>query len=222
MVSHNRQRPGPCLSQDSRSTVRDFLQQQQVLVFAAVAVFAVLSILKVSTHLWANVVFALCIGNLMFPIMKRLGRYYSQLAFPLNWVVGLLVLAFVSLGTVIVATGIIYTSFMRHAMRTASNVTADIRLGTLVTFIVGVVYQVYASMKSKLESQNVVLQAAVQTGISPLNSRRRNSKPQERFKPDSFQRRFLSYQISKSLEATNPPGSWEVTILTSSNSLRLA
>jgi phosphoserine phosphatase RsbU/P len=152
----------------TRSTVRDFLQQQQVLVFAAVAVFAVLSILKVSTHLWANVVFALCIGNLMFPIMKRLGRYYSRLAFPLNWVVGLLVLAFVSLGTVIVATGIIYTSFMRHAMRTASNVTADIRLGTLVTFIVGVIYQVYASMKSRLESQNVVLQAAVRTGISQL------------------------------------------------------
>ena len=152
----------------SRSTVRNFLQQQQVLVFAAVAVFAVLSILKVSTHLWANVVFALCIGNLMFPIMKRLGRYYSRLAFPLNWVVGLLVLAFVSLGTVIAATGIIYTSFMQHAMRTSSNVKADIRLGTLVTFIVGVVYQVYSSMKSKLESQNVVLREAVQTGTSQL------------------------------------------------------
>jgi hypothetical protein len=152
----------------TRSTVQEFFQQQQVLVFAAVAVFAVLSVLKVSTHLWANVVFALCIGNLMFPIMKCLGRYYSRLAFPLNWVVGLLVLAVVSLGTVIVATGIIYTSFMQHAMRTPSNVTADIRLGTLVTFIVGVVYQVYSSMKSKLESQNVVLQAAVQTGISQL------------------------------------------------------
>lgn len=152
----------------TRSTVRDFFQQQQVLVFAAVAVFAVLSVLKISTHLWANVVFALCIGNLMFPIMKRLGRYYSRLAFPLNWVVGLLVLAVVSLGTVIVATGIIYTSFMQHAMRTPSNVTADVRLGTLVTFIVGVLYQVYASMKSKLESQNVVLQAAVQTGILQL------------------------------------------------------
>ena len=152
----------------TRSTVRDFFQQQQVLVFAAVAVFAVLSVLKVSTHLWANVVFALCIGNLMFPIMNRLGRYFSRLVFPLNWVVGLLVLAVASLGTVIVATGIIYTSFMQHAMRTPSNVTADIRLGTLVTFIVGVLYQVYSSMKSKLESQNVVLQAAVQTGVSQL------------------------------------------------------
>ena len=137
-------------------------------MFAAVAVFAVLSVLKVSTHLWANVVFALCIGNLMFPIMNRLGRYFSRLVFPLNWVVGLLILAVVSLGTVLVATGVIYVFLMQPAMRTPSNVIADVQLGTLVTFIVGIVYQVYSSMKTKLESQNVVLQAAVQTGASQL------------------------------------------------------
>ena len=179
----------------TRSTVRDFLQQQQVLVFAAVAVFAVLSVLKISTHLWANVVFALCIGNLMFPIMKRLARYYSRLAFPLNWVVGLLVLAVVSLGTVIVASGVIYTSFMQREMRTPSNVNADIRLGTLVTFIVGVVYQVYSSMKSKLESQNVVLQAAVQTGTSQLEQQEKELETAREIQADSFPRRFLSYQI---------------------------
>jgi len=156
------------LHKTTRSTVRDFFHQQQVLVFAAVAVFAVLSVLKVSTHLWANVVFALCIGNLMFPIMNRLGRYFSRLVFPLDWVVGLLTLAVVSLGTVIVATGVIYVFLMQPAMRTPSNVIADVQLGTLVTFIVGIVYQVYSSMKTKLESQNVVLQAAVQTGVSQL------------------------------------------------------
>ena len=156
------------LHKTTRSTVRDFFQQQQVLVFAAVAVFAVLSVLKVSTHLWANVVFALCIGNLMFPIMNRLGRYFSRLVFPLDWVVGLLTLAVVSLGTVLVATGVIYVFLMQPAMRTPSNVIADVQLGTLVTFIVGIVYQVYSSMKTKLESQNVVLQAAVQTGASQL------------------------------------------------------
>jgi phosphoserine phosphatase RsbU/P len=156
------------LHKATRSTVQRFFQQQQVLVFAAVAVFAVLSVLKVSTHLWANVVFALCIGNLMFPIMNRLGRYFSRLVFPLNWVVGVLILAVVSLATVIVATGVIYVFLMQPAMRTPSNVIADVQLGTLVTFIVGIVYQVYSSMKTKLESQNVVLQVAVQTGASQL------------------------------------------------------
>jgi phosphoserine phosphatase RsbU/P len=156
------------LANVTRSAVRRFFQQQQVLVFAAVAVFALLSVLKVPTHLWATLVFALCIGNLMFPVMNRLARYYSRLAFPLNWLLGLLVLGVVSLGTVIVATGVIYGLLMEPAMRTRANVTGDIRLGTVVTFIVGVVYQLYSSMKTRLESQNVLLQEAVQTGASQL------------------------------------------------------
>ena len=130
-----------------------FFQQQQVLVFATVAVFALLSVLKVPTRLWVILVFALCIGNLMFPIMGRLGRYYSRLAFPLNWLVGLLVLAVVSLGTVSVATGVIYALLMEPTMRTRANVTADIRLGIVVTFIIGIVYQLYSSTKTRLESQ---------------------------------------------------------------------
>jgi phosphoserine phosphatase RsbU/P len=152
----------------TRSGVRRFFHQQQVLVFAAVAVFALLSVLKVPTHLWVILVFALCIGNLTFPIMRSLGRYYSRLALPLNWIVGLLVLAVVSLGTVIVAAGVIYGLLMEPAMRTRANVIADIRLGTAVTFIVGIVYQLYSSMKTRLESQNVVLKQAVQSGASQL------------------------------------------------------
>jgi sigma-B regulation protein RsbU (phosphoserine phosphatase) len=152
----------------TRSGVRRFFQQQQVMVFAAVAVFALLSVLKVPTHLWACLVFALCIGNLMFPIMNRLARYYSRLAFPLNWLVGLLVLAVVSLGTVIVATGVIYWLLMGPVARTHTNATTDIRLGTMVTFLVGIVYQLYSSMKTRLESQNVLLQEAVQTGTLQL------------------------------------------------------
>jgi len=156
------------LDRMTRSGVRRFFQQQQVMVFAAVAVFALLSVLKVPTHLWACLVFALCIGNLMFPIMNRLSRYYSRLAFPFNWLLGLLVLAIVSIGTVIVATGVIYWLLMGPTTRTHANAAADIRLGTMVTFLVGIVYQLYSSMKTRLESQNVLLQEAVQTGTLQL------------------------------------------------------
>jgi len=152
----------------TRNDVREFFQQQQVLVFAAVAVFALISVLKIPTHFWTNLVFALCIGNLTFPIMNHMTRYYSRLAFPFNWIVGILTLAVVSLGTVIVAAGFIYRFLMEPASRTSANLVADIRVGTLVTFIVGIVYQLYASMKGRLESQNVVLQKAVQTGSSQI------------------------------------------------------
>jgi phosphoserine phosphatase RsbU/P len=98
----------------------------------------------------------------MFPIMIRLDRYYSRLAFPLNWLVSLLILAVVSFGTVIVAAGLVYWLLMEPAARTRANVP-DIRLGTVAAFIVGIVSQLYRGMKTRLESQNVALQEAVQT-----------------------------------------------------------
>lgn len=151
------------LDKVARGDIRRFFQQQQILVFAAVAVFALLSVLKIPSHLWTCLVFALCVGNLMFPIMIRLDRYYSRLTFPLNWLVGLLVLAVVSFGTVIVATGVIYALLMEPAARTRASVVADIQLGTVAAFIIGIVSRLYGGMKTRLESQNVVLQEAVQT-----------------------------------------------------------
>ena len=158
----------------TRDGFRRFFQQQQILVFASVAVFALLSVLKVPTHLWAILVFAFCIGNLNFPIMSSLGRYYSRLVFPLNWLVGLTVLGVVTLGTVSVATAVIYSFLMDPAMRTRANVIADIRLGTVVTFIIGIVYQFYSSTKTRLESQNVLLQDALQIGSSQLEQQEKD------------------------------------------------
>jgi sigma-B regulation protein RsbU (phosphoserine phosphatase) len=156
------------LDKAARSGVGRFFRRQQFLVFAGVAVFALLSVLRISSHFWTCLVFALCIGNLMFPIMRRLERYYSRLTVPLYWLVGLPILAVVSFGTVIVATAVIYTLLMEPAERTRANVIADIRLGTMVAFIAGMVSQFYAVMKNRLESQNVVLQEAVQTRTSQL------------------------------------------------------
>jgi predicted PurR-regulated permease PerM len=70
------------LNKVTRSGVRRFFQRQQVIVFAAVAVFALLSVLKIPSHLWACLVFALCIGNLIFPIMDRLDRLLFPAHFP--------------------------------------------------------------------------------------------------------------------------------------------
>lgn len=156
------------LGKVTRSGVRRLFQQQQILVFAAVAVFALLSVLKIPSHFWTCLVFALCVGNLMFPIMIRLNRYYSRLTFPLNWLVGLLILAVVSFGTVL-ATGVIYALLMEPAARTRASVVADMRLGTMAAFIVGVVSQLYGGMKTRLESQNAALQEAVQTRTFQLD-----------------------------------------------------
>jgi hypothetical protein len=45
-----------------RMDVRRFFQQQQLYLFVGVALFAVISALRLSTHLWTVLVFCLCIG----------------------------------------------------------------------------------------------------------------------------------------------------------------
>ena len=65
-----------------RIDVRRLFQQQPLYVFVGVALFAVISALRLSTHLWTVLVFSLCIGNLTVPIMSRFERYYTRLAFP--------------------------------------------------------------------------------------------------------------------------------------------
>ena len=101
----------------------------------------------------------------------------------------------------------LYTA-MEPAARTRANVTADIRLGTMIGFIVGIVSQLYAGMKTRLESQNVVLQEAVQTRTSQLEQQEKELETAR-----EIQAGLIPTRISKSLEAINQREFWEATIL---------
>ena len=151
-----------------RIDVRRLFQQQPLYVFVGVALFAVISALRLSTHLWTVLVFSLCIGNLTVPIMSRFERYYTRLAFPFNWFVYLPLLALVGLGSAIVATGMVYWLLLDPSTRTEENISGDIRLGALITVIIGIVYYIYRNMRATLQTQNVRLQQAVRTGEARL------------------------------------------------------
>ena len=151
-----------------RIDVRRLFQQQPLYVFVGVALFAVISALRLSTHLWTVLVFSLCIGNLTVPIMSRFERYYTRLAFPFNWFVYLPLLALVGLGSAIVATGMVYWLLLDPSTRTEENISGDIRLGALITVIIGIVYYIYRNMRATLQTQNVRLEQAVRTGEARL------------------------------------------------------
>ena len=133
-----------------------------------VALFAVISALRLSTHLWTVLVFSLCIGNLAVPTMSRFERYYTRLAFPFNWFVYLPLLPLVGLGSATVATVILYWLLIDPSLRTEEKISTDIRFGTLVTVIIGIGYYVYRNTRATLQTQNVKLQQAVRTGEARL------------------------------------------------------
>lgn len=147
-----------------RGRIRLLFQRQQLYVFVAVALFAVLSGLNVGTHFWAVLVFALCIGNVTFPIMSRLRVYYADRVFPLNWLIFLPLLGVVGFGSTAIATGIVHWGLLTRSARAEENVVGDLRIGTLITIIVGAVLYIYENTKDRLERQNVRLQQAVRTG----------------------------------------------------------
>ena len=152
----------------NRIDVRRFFQRQQLYVFVGVALFAVISALRLSTHLWTVLVFSLCIGNLTVPIMSRFERYHTRLIFPFNWLVYLPLLALVGLGSAIVATVMVYWLLLDPSLRTEEKISTDIRFGALITVIIGIGYYIYRNTKTKLETQNVTLQQAVRTGEARL------------------------------------------------------
>jgi phosphoserine phosphatase RsbU/P len=151
-----------------RVGIRHFFQRQQLYVFVGVALFAVFSAMHEDTRLWSVLVFSLCIGNLTFPIMTRLQRYYAHRAFPFNWLVYMPLLALAGFGSTAVAVGIVYWVFLTPSTRAETNTSGDLRIGTLITMIVGAVVYFYGNMKDRLETHNVRLQQAVRTGEARL------------------------------------------------------
>jgi serine phosphatase RsbU (regulator of sigma subunit) len=152
----------------NRFDVTRFFRQQQLYVFVGVALFAVISVLRMSTHLWTVLIYSLCIGNVAVPIVSRFERYYARLAFPFNWLLFLPVLGVAGLFSATVAAIVIYGLVLDPSLRTPDKISTDIQLGALVTVIIGIGYRIYRNMRVTLETRNVTLQHALQTGEAKL------------------------------------------------------
>jgi sigma-B regulation protein RsbU (phosphoserine phosphatase) len=157
----------------NRDDVRRWFQHQQLLVFVAVALFVVFSAVGVDTRLRTIMVFFLCVGNLMFPVMSHLERYYVDRPFPFNWLVHIPLLTTVSIAVNAVATGIACWLLLPSAIRAGRSPAADFRIGTLITIIVGVVIYLYHDLTATLDMQNRALQQAVRTGEARLGEQER-------------------------------------------------
>jgi serine phosphatase RsbU (regulator of sigma subunit) len=145
-----------------------FFRQQQLYVFVGVALFVVISALRLSTHLWTVLVYSLCIGNVAVPLVSRFEPYYGRLAFPFNWLVYLPVLGLASVVSASAATFLIYWLILDPSLRTREKISTDIRFGALITLLIGIGYYIYRNMRVSLETQNVTLQHALRTGEERL------------------------------------------------------
>jgi len=154
-----------------RAGLRRFFRQQQFYVFVGVVLYALISALGLTTRLGVVLVYTLCISNLAVPVVKRLEAYCRRLRFPINWAAYLIALAFAGLFASSAATLFIYWFLLDPSLRTYQKIYTDIRFGTLISMIVGIGAYAYDNMRSVLETQNVKLHQALETGEARLQQR---------------------------------------------------
>jgi len=129
--------------------------------------------------------------------------YYVRRAFPFNWLVFFPLLAVVSLGSTAVAIGIIYWLLLTPASRAEESPSADLRIGTLVSIIVGVITYLYQNMRATLEMQNITLQQAVRTGEARLEEQEKELQTAR-----EIQARLVPTQIPQ-LDKLQITASWQ-------------
>lgn len=123
---------------------RRLLAKQWLFVVAAIALFALVWVIN-----WRNadfvaiLLYALICGNLAMLAMNWLGRYFSPLRFPYNWLVYLCFLFLVALASSTLAALAIMPVFRIPWASFPSLFWSAGRLGALAIVIVGVIYHLY-------------------------------------------------------------------------------
>jgi len=143
-------------------------QLQQTNVFIAVSIYALCWLLGATVPLGILLVFTLCVGNIISPLMQWLSRWYDRRPFPVNWLLYLPLLTLTSLASVSLANVLISVLGL-----TPANLTILIRQNTLlpllVCLIAGIVVYANALGRARLEAQNLALQEALHRNQNSLD-----------------------------------------------------
>lgn len=183
---------------------RAFLARQQLLFFIAVAVFAVVKVLRWEDAEFGSIlIYSLVIGNVTWLPMDVLSPYTNRLRAPFNWMAYFCLLSAVALASSAAAlfvTMIIYRvplGAFRVLFRTAGW------LGVIMVVIVGTVLRVYHDMRASLERRNQELLRTVEVGKTHSQE-----QAEELTKAREIQEHFLPKTLPR-LRGLEIAGTWQ-------------
>jgi sigma-B regulation protein RsbU (phosphoserine phosphatase) len=147
--------------------LRVFLQQQQLLVFIGVIIYALFAALKIPFSFVVLMVMVLSVGNGMYPVNVVFAPLYSRRSFPWNWV-AFLPLMFVAgllsalLGCTLLRWMVPVKETFWVLFRESAPIVVVICLATsTIGYLVG-------EIQEKLKDKNSQLQQAVERGTTAL------------------------------------------------------
>jgi hypothetical protein len=172
---------------------RTFFSRQGLLFVVAVALYAVLWVTNVrgsGTGFVSVLLYTLIIGNLTTPIMNHLAPFSSRLRFPFDWVAYLILLlltavacASLTVTVVMVLYGASFDSFFAQLWSMGKFVV-------IVILIVGSVRHLYEESRVRLRARISNFNAPSRLEIRDRSSKSKSWTKHERFRKDSYPKRF--------------------------------
>jgi phosphoserine phosphatase RsbU/P len=182
--------------------LREFLKQQQLLVFIGVVIYTFLSVMKTGAPFFLIMAMILCIGNMVGPVVAGCQPLYDRRPFPWNWVLYLPVLLAVSLVNTAASAEVV--RWMRPGTPPVQEVFRGIApLVITVTMTVGVISYLTQQRQRKLKEQNLQLEQAVERGTVALQQ-----QEQEMSRAREIQQALLPKTLPQ-LPGVQIAGAWQ-------------
>jgi sigma-B regulation protein RsbU (phosphoserine phosphatase) len=186
--------------------VRTFFSRQLLLVMVAAALFAILWVANVrgpGMGFVSILLYSLFIGNLTTPIMNGLAPLSSRLRFPWNWVAFLIFLFLTAVAIASLVVVIIMAVYRIPIGSYFPQLWSAGRLVVVVVLVVGSIRHLHEESRVHLESKNLELQHAVETG-----NKRSQQQEQELAKAREIQEGLLPKKIPQ-VRGLEVAGAWQ-------------
>lgn len=147
--------------------LRSFLQQQQLLVFIGVILYALFAALKLPISFVVLMVMVLSVGNVMYPVNIAFAPLYSRRPFPWNWVIFL-----PSMFVAGLMSSLLSSALLRWVFPVRETFWALLRETTPIVVVIcmatSTIAYLVGEIQGKLQEKNRQLEQAVEKGTIAL------------------------------------------------------
>jgi phosphoserine phosphatase RsbU/P len=144
-----------------------FFRDQGIYLCLALVGCAIFWALGTSINPFTVLLYSLCIGNLLHPLMQWLQPLFQKPA-PYDWIIFLSLLCVVTVPVYMLSTAIVWWLAPPSPQPLAHLLRTGWKMPFLITISYGVMNFLYGKTKARLERRNVELQSQVQAGAARL------------------------------------------------------
>ena len=152
---------------NSRSLARLF-RQQVIYVALTAIVCAILWASGLRFNIATDLVYTLCIGNLVSISLEKLGFLYVERPFPYNLLVFLPLLLMLTAPIYLITSVVVWLVALPAALTLSALIMAGWKFSFVATLAFGTPAFLYNTTKNRLEQRNVELQKTVERGSAQL------------------------------------------------------